>query len=385
MVRRAAWILLALVTFATPSLPQSNSAEIAFWQSVESTKDATELEAYLEAYPNGSFAALARIRIEKLKAGSAAYGDGQSPRTTDAAADTPMGGHRGKNNPAVTECDRLAAHPLDLLRVAEGVWLEQILADKAMAACREAVSAHPGTPRFDYQLGRAMHAGQQEADAVTAYRRAAFAGYPMAMTDLGVMYANGTGIAKSDADAVRWYHEAIAADEPHAMFLLGNRYAAGRGVERDDKEALRLLRMAVDKSQDIDAIHALGWVYQASQGVPADPPRAARYIMDALRRGNQFTVQQMTERADIWSKPFRQELQRLLQADGVYFGKIDGVFGPATTSAIQALVARGLPRRIDRQPDAPKPAEVSRKPEAGQDRFQPDNALSELEALETLE
>lgn len=41
--------------------------EIAFWETIKNSKDPSELEAYLHAYPQGRFARLAEIRIKTLK------------------------------------------------------------------------------------------------------------------------------------------------------------------------------------------------------------------------------------------------------------------------------------------------------------------------------
>ena len=63
-------VLLILVSFAVFSGPveaQSKSPEIVFWESVRNTGDPAELEAYLKAFPNGKFAPLARIRLNRLK------------------------------------------------------------------------------------------------------------------------------------------------------------------------------------------------------------------------------------------------------------------------------------------------------------------------------
>lgn len=41
-------------------------AEVVFWESVRSSSDPADLRAYLEQYPNGKFAALARNRLGKI-------------------------------------------------------------------------------------------------------------------------------------------------------------------------------------------------------------------------------------------------------------------------------------------------------------------------------
>lgn len=45
--------------------------ELAFWESIENSTEPAEFEAYLQAYPDGRFAALARLRIESLGDGPA--------------------------------------------------------------------------------------------------------------------------------------------------------------------------------------------------------------------------------------------------------------------------------------------------------------------------
>jgi formylglycine-generating enzyme required for sulfatase activity len=69
-----------------------NSAEqfeLAFWNSVKDSKQASDYEAYLRAYPKGRFAVLARERIQQLKA---APPQGQAPAqqaTQEQAAQPP--------------------------------------------------------------------------------------------------------------------------------------------------------------------------------------------------------------------------------------------------------------------------------------------------------
>jgi formylglycine-generating enzyme required for sulfatase activity len=65
-----------------------NSAEqfeLAFWNSVKDSKQVSDYEAYLHAYPKGRFAALARARIQQLKAAPQAPAPAQQPATPPAA------------------------------------------------------------------------------------------------------------------------------------------------------------------------------------------------------------------------------------------------------------------------------------------------------------
>ena len=48
-----------------------NAAEVAFWNRIRDSTNASELRAYLEAYPNGTFAETARARLRSLGPASA--------------------------------------------------------------------------------------------------------------------------------------------------------------------------------------------------------------------------------------------------------------------------------------------------------------------------
>jgi hypothetical protein len=50
---------------------QDSAAEITFWNSVKDSRNPSEISAYLDKYPNGTFAPLAKLRLDALKGGSA--------------------------------------------------------------------------------------------------------------------------------------------------------------------------------------------------------------------------------------------------------------------------------------------------------------------------
>jgi TPR repeat protein len=87
----------------------------------------------------------------------------------------------------VTDCDRLAANPLDPDRIVPGVPREHIDLPRATAACRAAVAADPNTGRLSYQLGRCLFYAGQTADALVSFRQAADLGYRQAHFILGLI------------------------------------------------------------------------------------------------------------------------------------------------------------------------------------------------------
>jgi hypothetical protein len=48
--------------------PDPKMMDLTYWQSVQGSNDATQLKSYLEQYPNGAFAALAKEKIAALQA-----------------------------------------------------------------------------------------------------------------------------------------------------------------------------------------------------------------------------------------------------------------------------------------------------------------------------
>ena len=77
---------------AAPASPQPQGTdkqiELAYWASIKDAKNAKLFEAYLEQYPNGSFAKLARLKIEELKPSDKAAPDAAN-RSSALPADAP--------------------------------------------------------------------------------------------------------------------------------------------------------------------------------------------------------------------------------------------------------------------------------------------------------
>jgi formylglycine-generating enzyme required for sulfatase activity len=56
---------------AVQQKPDTNAIELALWESVKSASTVSEIQAYLNRFPNGFFAELARLRISSLNSSSA--------------------------------------------------------------------------------------------------------------------------------------------------------------------------------------------------------------------------------------------------------------------------------------------------------------------------
>lgn len=70
-------------------LPKESAYELAFWESIKDSTHASDYEAYLQAYPKGRFAALARSRIERLRAAES-KGEAATKRAKPATPPEPQ-------------------------------------------------------------------------------------------------------------------------------------------------------------------------------------------------------------------------------------------------------------------------------------------------------
>jgi formylglycine-generating enzyme required for sulfatase activity len=66
---------------ATPPPSTADPREAGFWNTVKGSENAADIKAYLDSYPNGSFAALARARLQQI--------EGRRPNVSALAAPTP--------------------------------------------------------------------------------------------------------------------------------------------------------------------------------------------------------------------------------------------------------------------------------------------------------
>jgi TPR repeat protein len=183
----------------------------------------------------------------------------------------------------VTDCDRLAAGADDPDRIegVKGVPFDQINIDLALPACVSATKSYQAERRLVYQLGRVLEAAKRFDEERKVLVDADNAGSTQAMVLLGEMYADG----EDDAEAVRLYRKAADLGNALAMNNLGNMYARGQGVAMDEAEAVRLYRQAADLGNST-AMYNLGLFYENGYGVTKDIAKARSYYQMAADGGD---------------------------------------------------------------------------------------------------
>ncbi|MFW5858022.1 MAG: M24 family metallopeptidase, partial [Planctomycetota bacterium] len=187
-------------------------------------------------------------------------------------------------------------------------------------------SATAGSPQSQYRLGRALLLSAendgQRAEAVTwlekasnqgvvdaqvlygdcrkrgiggpadpaaaakAFEAASHAGHEIAMTSLGLLYAQGQLSSEPDwKRAARWYRESAELGFAPALFALGNMHFEGQGVTRDPATAVELLSRAARQGY-APAQSNLGTAYREGRGVHRDLEAAVHWFTQAALQGN---------------------------------------------------------------------------------------------------
>ena len=123
------------------------------------------------------------------------------------------------------------------------------------------------------------------ASAVRWYTFAADEGNAAAQYNLGVIYENGSGVAKQYKTAVRWY--TLAADQGYAaaQYNLGVIYENGSGVAKQYKTAVRWYTLAADQGY-VEAQYNLGVIYENGSGVAQEYDTALRWYTLASAQGH---------------------------------------------------------------------------------------------------
>jgi len=162
-------------------------------------------------------------------------------------------------------CDRLAADPADPDKPADVKGATEIIASDVPTAIRFCKIASAGPRRALYQLGRAYAANRQMPDAIAAWRKAADKGSSAAMAELGVMYANGTGVARDDAQARKLLERAAEAGNPRAVANLAA-LSSNTGAQTDPVKARAQLSKAAETN--VEAQYQLGLMIAEGEGGP---------------------------------------------------------------------------------------------------------------------
>ena len=150
-------------------------------------------------------------------------------------------------------------------------------------------AADQGNAFAQYKLGVMYSEGRgvpkDEREEVSWYRKAAEQGHAQAQYNLGWMYANGEGVAQNDYEAVKWFRKAAEQGFAAAQYNLGLMYENDRGVAKDDSEAVKWYRKSAEQG-DASAQCNLGFMYVNGRGVAKDEYEAVKWYRKSAEQGD---------------------------------------------------------------------------------------------------
>ena len=274
------------LAIARPAPLEASVIELAFWDSIKASQRIAELEAYLSQFPAGTFAPLARVRLNDLK--SAATVSREADRLAVQARADVQAVARYRNAADAGDAAGMA-NLASMYREGRGGLAKDDV--QAVAWYRKAADAGNSTGMnnigFMYREGRGGLV-KDGVQAVAWTRKAADAGDTTAMSDWGFMYSQGLGgLAKDDVQAVAWYRKSADAGNGRGMSNLGFMYREGRGgLTKDDVQAVAWFRKAVEAGNAL-GMSNLGFMYRNGRGgLAKDDVQAVAWFRKAADAGD---------------------------------------------------------------------------------------------------
>jgi TPR repeat protein len=188
-------------------------------------------------------------------------------------------------------CDRVAADPADPDKPADVRGVAAVAASDIATAIKFCRQASGGSRRAMYQLGRAYAAGNQSAEAIAAWRRAADKGSTSAMVELGVAYATGNGVAKDEAAAGKLFERAAQGGNPRGVSNLAALSGKGGAASADPARSRSLLAKAAETNAE--AQFQLGLMMQYGIGRPSDDVGASTMFQKAAAQDHPGALERM--------------------------------------------------------------------------------------------
>lgn len=164
--------------------------------------------------------------------------------------------------------------------------------DRVRAAEWMERAARAGDPSAMHNIGYYYDRGvgvRRDARRALFWYRAVWRkhGYESAANNIATIYRD----RKDHRRAFAWYRKAADAGDGDALVEVAVRYLRGRGVRKDLPRGVALLRRAIRSSRITesgrdDAKYHLGLCYLRGTGVPMSVSRARKWLVEANRAGD---------------------------------------------------------------------------------------------------
>ena len=185
--------------------------------------------------------------------------------------------------------------------------------------------------------------------ALEEFRGLAEAGDHDGQIGLGVMYANGYGVAQDFVQAAHWFRLAAEQGVASAQYRLGDLYYRGLGVAEDFSEAALWIDLAarqgyVDAQRLFAIMHALG------EGVPLDMAQSYAWFARAAARADGESAEAVYLVAESMSAAGIAAAVAIAEAWLAEHGYELGMMGVPALDVLAPLGAQSNPVRADGPP-----------------------------------
>lgn len=258
---------------ASPIAAQDN-AEIVFWQTVSESGSVAQLQAYIDAFPEGIYRPLAEIQIKEIQGAAVAE-------------------INATNTQSQEDCDRLAGHSGDETLPVAPTSLSDLQnhVQAAIDACKIAQRTSEN-PRYAFQLARSYWASGDATNAWNWYLHASLSGHQRATYRLALTLYNGNASASPDLpkipvdinipEALEKFKENAERGHLGSAYHAGWILANGEATGTSDFEAAYPYFVQVDQAGLTDAKFALGYMYEHGLQVRSSDDNAIEYYKAAI-------------------------------------------------------------------------------------------------------
>jgi TPR repeat protein len=287
---------------ATAPFDNSN-VEILFWNTVMNSDNPDELQAYIDAYPNGTFRGLAEIRIARLHASLEQEPDpanstpAQAPPASDGASGPGWIGIRGTEmSEGILVAVVLDGGPAEVAGLQVGdviVKLDgrDVRGAEAFEAAITALGSGAVVSAEIVRYGRAMTVRATLGNSQSSVAQQATRAWEQRVAQAeaayqeGEQYYYGDGVRADQAEAVRFYRQAAEVGHVEAQYALAWSYKYAEGVAQNDQESFRWF-MAAAAQGNSDAQSMIGLAYELGEGVPLSHTDAVIWYRRGALQGN---------------------------------------------------------------------------------------------------
>jgi hypothetical protein len=167
--------------------------------------------------------------------------------------------------------------------------------DGAQAARWERMAAEQGHLYAQANLSFRCYSAGDLAGAFEWCQRAADGELAWAQYNLGLMYQQGEGVARSEAEAAHWYRLAASQGFADAQQRLADLYYLGLGLPRSYTQAALWYRRAAEQGS-ARAQFQLGHLYDVGLGVEHDYTQYRYWTRMAAEQGHEDAIREVNRR-----------------------------------------------------------------------------------------